>query len=251
MAVKDAFLAGILAQLPEADRGKAEAAIEGLEAGHLRQDEFSREMNRIKTVETAANDLLQQNTDWFTNQQANLQELERLRGEIKTGVLVKAGGTGVPPAGGDTFSKADVTKLLTDTIAETERGAVGFITELSGLSMTHFKEFGEVLDTNALLADKRVQQLGLRGVYNDLHKDQLAAKATAAQTARDDKIRQEARTALLTEQAASHRPYPITGNEASTLDGIEPGKTPTEAKSVDQLAQEFARLGAARAVGAH
>jgi hypothetical protein len=147
----------------------------------------------------------------------------------------------------------DPTKVVTpeslaQTIAETERGAVAFFTDLNALSLQHFQQFGEILDTTKLITDKRVQQIGLRGVYAEVHKAQLDDRAAKQAKAAEDTIRADERTKVLAAQASQHHPYPVRGNEPSSLDGIEAqrtGQAPTT-KSVDDLVNEYARLSASR-----
>lgn len=245
MPVKDAFLAGVLAHVPEADRGKAEATLVALEEGGLRQADYSKLTAEAQNAKAKFDELYTKNTEWFQERQADLADLDALRVEhadLKTKVTTGGAGDGRP------LPDAITKKQFDDTLAETERGAVSFIAEANGLTLKHFKEFGEVLDIADLLKDKRVQQIGLRGVYADTFKDQLKAKADAAEAARVDAIRKDERTKVLAEVAGSHHPYPVVGNESSSLDAIEAaraGQSPA-VKTVEDMAREYARLSAAR-----
>lgn len=217
----------------------------------LRQDDYSRSMNELgtqrqtlQTKEAEAQALYDSNRLWFEQKQADLAELDRLR----QGIVKPANGAPDPakPADPNYLTK----EAFTSALAETERGAVAFFNDLNTLSLQHYQQFGEILDTNRLLTDKRVQQLGLRGVYADLHKPQLDERAARIRQEAEDKIRLDERTKVLASQASQHHPYPIRGNEPSTLDALEAARTaghPFQAKTVDEMAQEYARLSASRA----
>ncbi len=242
MPVKDTFLAGILAHVPEADRGKAETAIEEMEKGTLRQADYSKLANEAADAKARFDALYASNTEWFAEKQAALAEVDTLRTKLADVEKLDRKPADLPA---DVIRKADFDKVM----AETERGAVGFIAEANGLTMKHFKEFGDILDINALLADKRVQQIGLKGVYADTFKDQIAAKAKAAADAQAETFRKEGYDKARAELINSKSPYPVVGNEPSALDVIEASRTGTAPtlKTVDDFASEYARLTGVRA----
>lgn len=245
MPVKDAFLAGVLAHVPEADRGKAEAALQALEEGGLRQSDYSKLAQEAREAKERFDALYGSNTEWFEEKKAALAETDALR--LKVTELEKRPLEGKPadlPA--DLIRKADLEKIL----GETERGAVGFIAESNMLSMQHFQQFGELLNINDLLADKRVQQIGLRGVYADKYKEPIAAKAAAAKAAEETKLREEGAAAERAKFANRQTPYPVMGNEPSALDALEAARASGQApvvKTVEDMAAEYARLTGVRA----
>lgn len=260
-----AILAEVLATLPEESRGKAQeyfasaeaaAAIKLLGESALRQADYSRNSAAAQEAQRKATALYDSNTEWFQSKQAELQELDTLRAklaELDGADPVRKPAAGDPPTPHKPGSNPDLISRteLQSILADTERGAVGFIAESNLLALQHYKEFGEILNITDLLTDKRVQQIGLSGVYRDRFKEQLSAKASAAAAARDDKIRQEEREKVQREMASSTSPYPIRGNEPSTLDALEAiqaGKAPV-VKSVSDLAAEYARLSAQRTLG--
>lgn len=250
MPIKDAFLAGILAHVPEGDRGKAEAALVTLEEGGLRQADYSKQSAEAQAAKQKFDDLYAKNSDWYTQRQKDLQELDTLRAQVASG---GGGGTGTeqPPAKlpEDVITK----KMLAETLDTTERGAVAFIAEANALTMRHFKEFGEILNVSDLLADPNVQKIGLRGVYQEKFKAEIAGKVKAADDARLDTVRKEERTKVLAELASRSHPYPVAGNEVSSLDAIEAARLSGDGKitvkTVDDMASEYARLNASRMGG--
>lgn len=223
-----------------------EAGIATLGNHVLRQDDYSRQANELtaqrtaaQTAEEQAKALYEQNKAWFDQKQKDLQELDQLRQRVSTGVVT-------PPVADPADPKLVTAEDLAKTLAETERGAVAFFNDLNRLSLEHYQRFGEILDTEALLTDKRVQQLGLRGVYTERYKPQLDALVEKQRKEAEDKIRADERTKVLAERASTQHPYPVRGNEPSTLDALErPGQAP-QAKTVDDMAAEYVRLTAQR-----
>lgn len=222
-----------------------ETGLATLGSNVLRQDEFSRSMNEVAGHRTAAaaaqteyETLHQQNVEWFEQHKNDLVELDRLKKQV-------GGQPPVEPKAGD--PKLITAEALATTLAQTEQGAVAFMVELNRLSMQHYAQFGEVLDTERLLTDKRVQQIGIRGVYTDLHKGQLDARAAKIAQDAEDKIRLDERTKVLAQSASQHHPYPTRGNEPSTLDRFERASDQApKVATVDDMAAEYARLSAAR-----
>jgi hypothetical protein len=238
MPIKSAYLAGILAHIPEAERGKVETEIETLEKDGLRQSDYSKKSDELQAEKTKFEGLYASNLDWFEQHKAALAETDTLRARVVELEKKPAPTTADLPK--DLIRRSDLDGM--------ERDAVGFIAASTRLGLEHFQNFGKVLDISALLADKRIQTLGLQGVYNETFKDDITAKATAAQTARDEAIREEARKEERAKLAATRTQYPVVGNETSALDGIEAsrdGKAPA-VRSVDEMAAEYARLGVTR-----
>jgi hypothetical protein len=243
MAVKDAFLAGILAHVPEADRGKAQAALEGLEANGLRQSEYSRLADEAAAAKRAADDLLAQNQAWFAEREAALKEVDTLRAKAAAGGETKV--EYKVPEG--VITRDELTKILD----QTERGAVGFISEANVLSLKHYKDFGEVLNITELMMDPQVQKIGLKGVYESKFKDQISAKVKAAEDARAEAFRLEGEKRAMERLSQSRGPgYPVVGNEeGSSLDAIEAARESggkVTLKSVNEMASEYARLSSTR-----
>lgn len=242
MALKSAYLTGILAHIPEGERGKAEAEFEALEKGGLRQSDYSKLADEAKAAQDRFDALYAANTEWFETRKAELSEVDALR--TKVADLEKRPAVGTVDLPKDLITK----KELIDTIAALERDAAGFIADSGLLSLQHFQQFGEVLNTRELLADKRVSTLGIQGVYAEKYKDQIAAKAKAVEDAKAETLRKEGYDKARAE-FSNRPPYPVVGNEPSALDAIEAARSGEKpaVKSLDEIAAEYARLGATRA----
>lgn len=228
--------------------GLGDAGLQKLGENVLRRDDHSREMNELGSARTAlaakeaeAQALYDSNKAWFDQKQAELAELDQLRQRV-------AGGQPTPPVKEPTTPDVMTKDLFEKAMADTERGAVAFMTDLNRLSLEHFQRFGEILDTETLLRNPKVQQVGLRGIYGEVFKPRLDELAAKARQEAEDKIRLDERTKVLQAQASQHHPYPVRGNEPSTLDALERAADPARpaAKTVDDMVNEYARLTASR-----
>lgn len=250
------FLAGVLAKLPAEQRAPVQtafeaaesaAALEALGGGVLAQAEFSREMDGLTAWK-------KQLDDWFAEKQADLTELSELKAGKRTltGVPVVPAVVPAAAAAAAAAPAIDFDAEFNKRIGRTEQDAIAFFAELNQLSQEHLHRFNEVLDTRALVTDKRAQQLGLRGVYHELHKEQITARADADKKVYEDKLRAEGAAAARAAMASTTQPFPITGNEVSSLDALEAaraGQTPKVA-TVDDMTAELARLSGLRAATA-
>ncbi len=250
------FLAEVLAKLPTEKRASVEALLTDPEAeagldligdGVLRQADYSRSMNELKQKETEADTHYANLTAWYEQKKADLAELDVLRTKVVPTVPDPSRPALAPAPDPAKYVNRDE---FEQTLGQTERGAVTFFNLLNQLSLRHYQTFGEILDTTTLTNDKRLPSLGPTGlqvIYQDLYKDQLAGKAAEAKAAEEAKIRQSERELVLKEQAATVHPYPVGGHvESSALDALEAARTPGGQapvfKTVDQMAAEYTAL---------
>jgi hypothetical protein len=247
MALKDAFLAGILAHVPEAERGKAQEALEGLEERGLMRSDYSKLADQATKAQQAADKLLADNQAWWDAHKESMTELDALRARVTSG------GDPAPQPQPPKLPDGLITKKeLTEILNQTERGAVGFIAEANVLSIQHYKDFGEILNVTELATDPRAQQIGIQGVYREKFKEQLAAKAKTAADAQAEAFRLEGEKRAMERLSQQRGPgYPVVGNEPSSLDAIEAavrsGDGKVQLKSLDDMAVEYARLSSTRA----
>lgn len=234
MGAKDsglAFLQEVLSRIPDDRRESVQSLlettpelVESIGAGVLRQDEFSRQMDRLKTVEA------EQNT-WWT-QHKELAEVGQ-----------KAKSAGFDPSKA-AFSPGPSTPVLPDDVVRRDEATravqeqAGFALHLATLQGKHLHEFGEPLDFVELAKDPRVKEIGLMGVYEAI----AAPKRAAKQQAEQDRIVNERVEAGVREKlkTVSHPGYPSSKPPAgSPLDALEP--TPSGV-GVDDLVDEYNRL---------
>lgn len=236
MPLSSAFLKDVLDRIPEADRGtvlavleKPEAAdaIKYIEDGAKRQSEFSRSMDEGRRALAAKEQELQdaaaaiqatadRQTAWYEANKAALDAGWK---------ALKDGGTGDPAAAPaaptnalppDVLRRADAEKIIT----EREQGAARYMHAVIPLALKHFQEFGEVLDFEALVANPRIREVGLLGVYDAQVADRRRAAAAKAEEARVE--------ARVQERLAAERkrgivaPYPVSPMDVSPLDALRP-----------------------------
>lgn len=187
------FLQGVIDKIDPSRKAHAEALLEDaglleyVGNGALRQDEFSRSKDRL-AQETAA--LTQRKTEleaWYAESKPVVDRAQQ---------IVDAGGAGALDPDGDPKMPLDPKKLQEEIdsraqtlaqrmIVESERNAIPFVAALNDLSMKHFHEFGELLDTKTLTQDPRVYdgKHGLEGTYTAIYGERYIAKAQAAREA--------------------------------------------------------------------
>lgn len=254
------FLAEVLDKIADPDkRAQAKALLDDptmdgvvdfMGDGTLRQSDYSKAMNDLKAKE-AENDTFRTSLDgWYAERQAALAEYDRIKA---SGGHPPVTPPVVPPVVPDLPKNLLTREDLDKTLDQVERGAVSFFSQLNALSLTHYQQFGEILDTDTLLKDKRLSSLGLEGVYKDVHKDQLTAKAQEATAAAEAKIRADERQKVQVELAGRVNPsYVGVSAEPSAFDGLEAlaaGKPAPVHATVEDMSASYARLQGTRAAG--
>jgi len=256
------FLKGILAKLPENLRNQPlEAVLAAAEASDalvtvgesvLARSDYSRHMDDLKKKEdTLTEDYTRLNT-WYADRKADLDELDRLR---------KTGGAPTPPVTPPVTPPAlDPSKYLDletfdKTMRQQQMDAANYLGLQNTLTLSHYKDFGEVLDTRILLADKRLgsqlsdgRVFGLLDAYNDKFAEKLAER---------DKTRKDAEINKLVEAGVTERlkgmqtqPFPVRGSTGSPLDVLDPSSPDKpEQHTADTAAAYYQKLQDARAAG--
>lgn len=242
-----AFMEDLLSRIPEADRATPESLLAALMSesvlttvgeGALRQQDYSREMNRT----TAYYRELQ---DWHAANKAKLDGAATPNPN-PTNPTTPAAPGGSPSA----LSK----EALEEQLNERERGQVAFLTAFNALDIDHSKLFGgERLNMQALVTDPEINKLGLHGVYQKQFGQRIAdhqkAQRDAEIEAAKEAGRQEART-----QFAAQPPYPVTPQSShvsplSVLEatpGVSDGVVSKAVAAHNQLVQERMAGGGAR-----
>lgn len=221
------FIEQVLAKVPEAERSGLqtaasallgnELALTELGNGVLRQEDYSRgmaavqaELDRLKTIET-------QQKEWFT---ANQALLEKGRKAARPATETDPNPDDPAPAVDRDAILADVTKL----IDARERQVAPVMAAITTLVARHGQMFaGEVLDTQAVLAEASTKGLTLDQAYTSLHGTRVAEKAKAAEDAR---INAEVEKRFTERMRTQHNrpPDAVGGGAGSPLDALEPAK---------------------------
>lgn len=220
------FLSDLLARVPEESRAALAAVVEdeGIATfageGVLRQQDYSRSMNDLSAKH-------QELTTWYDANKAAL-------------AAATQGRTGDPTPQPTGLAMADVEKVIT----ERERGVATYIAAATDLSLKHFQEFGERLNLTELLADPEVTKLGILGVYDRKFAGRYQEKATKAET---DRVEARVAERLVEERKKFvSAPYPVTAQEPSPLDALEPAAPGAEKFSPQAMTDEYNQLVANR-----
>lgn len=215
----------ILAKLPEGLRAEAAKAFSAPEAADaitllgdsaLARADYSREMDGIrqKAEELQAeqdriNGIHETQVDWWTKNQAAIEEWKVLKAQ---GTHVPDKKEPVPVAG---LTKAELDEML-NARDQGYASVLGITTTLSG---RHFKDFGEVLDGNDLIAYAQKNRLALPDAYQQKYADKIKAKTEAEEKVRIDKLVEE----RLGEERKklANQPFPLRNQEPSALDVLQ------------------------------
>lgn len=264
------FLTGVLARLSPEDRQKGEELLSQISAlgggrvvtdigsGVLAQDEFTRQMNELKSQQDAveaeqariAEVTAQQQTthqaqvEWFERKKADLEELRLMRAAGGNG---NGNGHGNPDPKGAKMPEGVITQEQLDAALQARDLAfLGFSQDKDELMRDHFRTFGVIPDFSPLLQHPQIRELKLKGVYQLVYKDQLEAHAKAEKDKAEAAIRADERAKV--QASLATMPYPQMGDMpfegGSPLDALT-GKTDVVVDGATQMYQNILRERAA------
>lgn len=243
-----AFLAGVLAKLPESLRTQAEATFAAAEAesalaelgsGVLRQADYSRAQDGVRARETELNTWHQQLADWQAG------EREKVAAAIAAAdARVAAGPTAPIPSTAPTPAQPPVNAITREDLNSFGDLAAGVIAVTTRLGLQHMHTFGEVMDPQQLLSHPKVREIGLEGAYKELFKEKLDQKAAELDAVKAKAIGDAAVAAY--RAAHPNLPYPVNGQvQPSTLDFLESKADPSQF-TAEAAANHYNQLVAAR-----
>lgn len=203
------------ANLPEDQKAILQSALSNtivakrLEEGTLRQSDYSRLTAEAQTVKTQAKAYYDELVAW------KAQEAQRLEAE-----RVALANPNPNPSDStiDYLSKADFNVEL----QKLQEGAIGYLSTINNTSINHFKEFGETLDTNAVL--KKAKEDGTNYViaYERLVQPRREEKTKAEFEARITRERKEAvAEALANASLPTAQTNTMNGGIPHVLDAIK------------------------------
>lgn len=250
-----AFLAGVLAKLPEAARTQAKAIFETPEAkdalivigdGVLARPDYSKAMNDLQKKETELTEKFNQLNDWWAVNEAALTEYKTIKPEYDT-LKGKQPSPTPPPT-----PPQDARQIALDVVNEAGREYVGVSAWLAGKVAVHQQMFGEPLDAMALVSNPKLGKpipgqpgrvFSLQDAYTEAFGEKVAAKAKEAE---DKRINDEVQKRLAEERAKGiSQPFPLRGEAPSVLDVLQTKEGPA-AHTLDSAVAEYERLQNAR-----
>lgn len=265
------FMAGVLGTIADpTQRAAAEASMNGVLAnetlaralydGVAGQSEISRQLQDLtsqrEALEQQQADLEardrnlqtwhQNLTDWHT------QHRELIAKSTRPGNGNGAGqGNPNPPAPAPqppAVPENVVTRDQAAEIVQTQNAAfLGFQRDFNLIQREHYGKFNEIIDLEPLIQHPQIAALGLKGVYELVHKDRLAAHAKTTTEAAEAKIRADERSKVLAEQAQMPYPSPTGVGSGSPLDALTVNKPDA---LTDQATAHYHRLQQERQAGA-
>lgn len=253
----------ILAKLPESLRASVQpvfAAPEATDALTLLGDsalaraDYSRNMDTLTAEMKAKEDALTEEynklNDWYATRKDALAEYDRMKADPKYKAdpakpIVDPAAPVIDPA--KFLSRDDFGKEMNSQ----QMMAANYLALQNVLTLRHYDDFHEILDTRDLLADKNLGKplpdgriYGLVDAYQTKYADKL--------TERDKKLEDTKINKLVDEKLAErmkglpNQPFPIRGG-ASPLDLLEAGtKIEPGQYSAEAAAAEYQRLTEAR-----
>jgi hypothetical protein len=237
----------VLAKLPESLRDSAKAAFTAPEAADaltelgargLAQSDYSRQMDEIRrkeqelaTAQEQINTVATQQTDWWNVNKPALDEYTRL----------KAGGTVIPPVATPPAAPAGISKEeLEKYLGERDRSYATVLGLTTTLATQHYKNFGEVLDAQELIAFAEKNRLPLAEAYQQKFAEPIKARNEKLENERIDKLVQER---LATERAQlAGQPFPLRNADPSVLDTLNQQAPDKAQYSAEAAAAEYHRI---------
>ena len=267
-----AFIAGVLAKLPEEQRAQAKAIFDAAEAkeavtlagdGALARSDYSRSMDSLREKEGSLQEYYNRLNAWYSENEAALQAA---RGNGNGGnpnpnpnpnpngnpAPAPAADPSRQPAPTGVLSAADMRAIADQAVSDAGRDYVALSAFIATQGLRHSHLFGEPLDMTELVADPKLGRpvygqpgriYSLQDAYHAKYGERLAAKQKEQEEARFnaevDKRLQERMRAT----PQSH-PFPLRA-ESSPLDALSTKDGPA-AHTLDTAVAEYERLQQAR-----
>jgi hypothetical protein len=221
-----AYLAEVIAKLPEHLRAQAQAtfddaaaaaALEAAGQGALRQEDYSRNMDAAKTEKQRAEQLYTQNKAWYEANNAEVQAAAALRAKVA------ALESGKPADGQPPLPDAGPKYVRDEDFKATVAESVGlFAVTVPKLLRRHERTFGEDLPIEELISEAQKAGVTLERAYDLKYAAQLKTKADEAHAAEVARIKAEGVAEF--RQAHPQMPYPSPrAQQGSPLDALPKG----------------------------
>lgn len=221
-----------------------------LELAGSRVSPLDEERTQLQQLRTQLDTRETRLTDWHNRLEGwkDGKETEYTERERKLAEREAAGGnrsTQDPPPnpnpkpGDSSMTAAQIEELVGKILAPREAGYVQYVADATRFASFHLQNFKEPLDVAALVRHPQIGELGVKGVYELVHKDKIDAMTTAKAAADREALKQELRREIAGETPVD-MPYPL--GEGSPLDvlSMDPKQRPTgdpaaAARMYDQL----------------
>lgn len=241
-----AFLQSVLAKLPADKQAAAKALFEDPTAkdavtlagdGALARSDYSKNLDLLKAKEDEL-------VTWYDDNKAALDDYLKIKPEFDT---LKGAKKDDPPK---VDPPIDPRKAAEEVLAAQGRNYVDVADWIADKKLDHFMQFGEKLDTRALLDDPRLGKpvagqpgrvVSLPDLYQEKYGEKLAAKQKDAD---DKKFEAEVEKRLAERRSQQPNPFPLRG-ESSVLDSLADPEHASK-HTVETAVEHYERLQAAR-----
>ena len=220
------FLEELLSKLPETARAAVRDTLTSADATAALEFAGSRLqlVNEATERQTALEQKEARLSAWHGKLDAwrKDKEAEFTRKEAELGRTRLAGDPPADPnaGGGGNVTAEQIAEITEKILATREPAYVTYVAEATELGASHLQNFRTPLNVIELIQHPQVRDLGLKGVYELVHKDALtklrADTDAAARTKLEQEIREKVTQELRDQQAGTVLPYPI--GEGSPLD---------------------------------
>lgn len=193
------------------------------ESGYMRQSDYSRKQAEAQEALKKAESWYNELNVWHTNKQADFQAREQ---SIKAG----GNGTSLDNLNDETaqLSKKDIEEMLAKQFQAREQDELALVAALNSISFDHYKQFGEPLDTAALIKKATADRTNVQIAYERHIQPKLAEKANKDLEERIVRERAEA-----AREALANANIPSVGSLASLsgsfihpTDGLKSDRAP-------------------------
>lgn len=188
------FLDGILAKVPADQREavaaamRVDAVLDDLGDGVLRQADYTRQTAELRVQRESLE-------KYYTDSKPVVDRAKQLLEQFPDGKvpdhLLNPDPTDPAPPIDPAKLKDEVQTQLLKRVEDSERGAAAFMAALTDLAQAHRDEFGERLNTQDLIKNPRVYEVGLDRAYDEVVAERRAAKRAADVEAKVAAAREE------------------------------------------------------------
>jgi hypothetical protein len=257
-----AFMAGVLAKLPEEQRAQAKAIFDAAEAkdavvllgdGTLARSDYSRSMDTLREKEAALNEHYESLNNWYTVNKGALDEAKVLKGGGMVTPTTPQAQPTTPqaPQASTALTPDDVRRMATEAVNDAGRDSLQVMAFIANQASRHLALFGEPLDALEIAQNPKLGRpvagqpgrvFSLQDAYLEKYGERLQAKY---QEAEDKRINDEVEKRLVERQKTqTSHPFPLR-SESSPLDVLSTKEGPA-AHTLDSAVAEYDRLQAAR-----
>lgn len=215
------FLKNLLEQIPAEQR---DSVLEHIGEHVLRHDEFSRLSDEARATQEAAARLQQEAATAKEQYTAAYGEVLQHKTKLdKWKEEQEAAFAGAAPKEIDTtrfVSKDDLARIVAEQRAAAQGESLALTSAVTSIAVRHMKEYGDALDTDALIKHAQTKGLNLATAYADMTAAQREARDEKLAAEKEQKLRETIEREVRSKLGPAAL-YPVS-SESSALAGLVP-----------------------------